>query len=189
MSKQFDVFMVETPDILAMHWGWAIALGCAVALLGAVAIWKANRATTLYVQFLGALAFLGAFAVLLFSVAVAGYWTEFFVHVLWAVLLGVAGLIMLLRPAVGAEAITLMLAAYFLLSGVLTIGFAASAHVDRLWIYVVEGLINAGLGVLLLAGWPFTGLWAIGIFVGVDLFLSGCAIAAMGLGLRAISEG
>ena len=41
---------------------------------------------------------------------------------------------------------------------------------------------------LLWAGWPFSGLWAIGTFIGVDLLLKGSAIVALGLSLRAISE-
>lgn len=187
--RQFDVFMVEAPDVLAVHWGWPIALGSILAILGIVAIWNANAATTIYVRFLGLLILISAVAVLGFSFTLAGLWTEFFVHVLWAALLGVVGAIMLSRPAVGAEAITLVVAVYFLISGLLTIGFALSARVDNLWIYVAEGLINGGLGLLLLIGWPITGMWAIGTFIGVDMFLKGCAIVAMGLSLRAISEG
>lgn len=187
MQKQFDMFMLEAPDVLAVHWGWPIALGLVIALLGVVAIWKAGAATILYVRLLGLLTLVSAAAVLGFSVTLAGFWTEYFVHVLWAMLIGLVGLIMLLRPAAGAEAITLMAAVYFLISGVLTIWFAHAGHVDNLWIYVVEGLINLGLGALLLAGWPLTGLWAIGTFIGVDMLFKGCAIIALGLSLRAIS--
>jgi len=189
MSKQFEAFAPDAPDILAVHWGWPIALGLVIAVLGVVAIWKANTATMIYVRFLGAVTFLSAFMVLVFSFALAGFWSEFFVHVLWAVLLGVVGLIMLLKPAVGAEAITLMVAMYFLVSGVFTIGFGLTVHIDNLWVYLSEGLINAGLGLLLLVGWPVSGMWAIGTFIGVDMFLKGGAIVAMALSLRAISEG
>lgn len=189
MAKQFDIFRLEAPDFLTMHWGWSIALGCMIAVLGIAAIWKANTTTKLFVRFLGALAVLSALAVLFFSFTVAGLWTEFFVHVLWAVGLGVVGLIMVFEPDVGAEAITLIIAFYFLISGILTIGFAFSAHIDNLWIYVSGGLMNLILGLILVIGWPISGMWAIGIFIGVDLLLKGCTIAAMGLSLRAISEG
>ena len=49
------------------------------------------------------------------------------------------------------------------------------------------GLFSLFLGALLRLGWPISGLWAIGTFVGVDLLLRGCAIFALGLSLRAIS--
>jgi uncharacterized membrane protein HdeD (DUF308 family) len=187
MQKQFDMFMLEAPDVLAVHWEWPVALGVIVAILGLVAIWKATAATILYVRLLGLLALIGAAMVIGFSFTLSGYWTEFFVHVLWAMLIGLVGLILLLRPAASAEAITLMVAVYFLISGIMTMSFAIAGHVDNLWIYVTEGLINLGLGVLLLAGWPITGLWAIGTFLGVDLLFKGSAIVALGLSLRAIS--
>lgn len=187
MQKQFDMFMLEAPDVLAVHWEYPILLGVLLAILGVVAIWKAGAATIIYVRLLGLLTLFGAAAVLGFSATLSGYWTEFFVHVLWAALIGLVGLVLLLRPAVGAEAITLMISVYFLSSGAATIWFAHAGHVDNLWIYVTEGLINLGLGVMLLAGWPITGVWAIGTFIGVDLLFKGCAIVALGLSLRAIS--
>ena len=73
MAKQFDVFMLEAPDILAIHWAWPIALGVTIAILGVAAIWKANTATALYVRFLGVLGLLGALAVFSFSFTLAGF--------------------------------------------------------------------------------------------------------------------
>lgn len=189
MQRQFDIFISEAPDALAVHWGWVIALGLGLAVLGVVAIWRARAATIIAVGFLGALLLVGAVAVLLFAFSLAGYWTAFFAHVLWAVLMAVVGVIMLTRPAISAEAITLMIAFYFVIGGVLIIGFAFFSHLDGLWLYLSEGLVSVFLGLLLLIGWPFSGLWAIGIFIGVDLLFKGAAIVALGLNLRAISEG
>jgi len=188
MQRQFDIFVGEAPDVLAVHWGWPIALGLIVAALGLVSIWRARAATLIYVGFLGALFLVGAVAVLIFAFLFAGYWTGFFFHVLWAAMLAIAGLILITRPAISAEAITLMMGFYLVASGLLETGFALSAHVEGEWIYVVQGLVSAILGGLLLAGWPFSGIWAIGLFVGVDLILKGAAIVALGLQLRAISE-
>jgi len=188
MQRQFDIFVGEAPDVLAIHWGWPIALGLVIAALGFIAIWRARAATLIYVGFLGALLLVGAIAVLVFAFSLAGYWTDFFIHVLWAVMLAVVGLILLTRPAISAEAITLMIGFYLITTGLLAIGFALSAHIEKEWLYVFEGLVSAMLGGLLLSGWPLSGIWAIGLFVGVDLILKGAAIVALGLQLRAISE-
>jgi uncharacterized membrane protein HdeD (DUF308 family) len=188
MQRQFDIFVGEAPDVLAVHWGWVIALGIAIALLGLVVLWRARTATLVYVGLLGALLLVGAVAIFVFAFSLAGYWTDFFVHVLWAALLGIVGLILLTRPAISAEAITLMIALYLIVQGCIGIGFAFAAHVEALSLHIVEGLASIMLGGLLLAGWPFSGIWAIGLFLGVDLVLKGGAIAALGLQLRAISE-
>ena len=42
---------------------------------------------------------------------------------------------------------------------------------------------------IMLAGWPITGGWAIGTFIGVYLLFKGSSIVAMASGLRAISQG
>ena len=188
MPRQFDIFVAETPATLTVHWGWLIALGVGLAVLGFLAIWRARTATLIYVGFLGAVLLVAAVAVLIFAFSLTGYWVDFFVHVLWAVLLAIIGLILLTRPAISAEAITLVIAFYLLATGVLEIGYALVAHIQGEWIYVFQGLVSAGLGCLLLAGWPFTGIFAIGLFIGIDLILKGAAIVALGLNLRTLAQ-
>lgn len=189
MTKPFEIFVAEAPDVLAVHWGWALALGAAIAALGILAIMRARAATQIAVGFLGVLLVTSAVAVLFFDFSVAGLWSGFFVHVLWAALVGIVGVMLLTRPLVGAQAITLVLAFYFLVSGFATIGFAISSRLDELWIYLSQGAVSLLLGALLLIGWPFTGTWVVGTFIGVDLLFKGLSIVALGLGLRAISEG
>jgi uncharacterized membrane protein HdeD (DUF308 family) len=186
--QQFDVFVAQAPSDVAIHWGWLVALGISLAVLGALAIWRAATATLIYVVFLGALLLLVALAVFILAFSFAGYWTGFFIHVLWAVLLAILGFVMVTRPAIGAEAITLIIAFYFLATGVTGIGFALFSHIQGEWLYVLDGAVSVALGGLLLAGWPVTGLWAIGLFIGIELILKGGAIAALGLSLRGLAQ-
>jgi uncharacterized membrane protein HdeD (DUF308 family) len=188
MPRQFDVFIAETPDVLAVHWGWPIALGALLMALGVLAIWHARAATLIYVRFLGALLLFAALAVLVFAFSLTGYWAAFFVQVLWAILVAVVGLMLLTRPAVGAVALTMLLAIYFIAAGMLTIGFALSAHLENLWLYLFQGVVSTTIGLLLWIGRPFSGMWAIGTFVGIDLFLRGTGIVALGLALRALGK-
>lgn len=189
MQRQFDVFASEAPDLLAVHWGWVVALGVLIGSLGILAIVRARIATVLAVGFLGVLLVVSAASIFLFAISAAGYWTDFFVHVLWAALVAIVGIILLTRPRTSAEAITLVISFYFLAEGLLIIGFALTSHLDNLWIYFTQGLFALILGALLLSGWPFSGLWAIGTFIGADLLFKGWSIIALGIGLRSISEG
>lgn len=189
MNRQLDIFIAEAPDALAVHWGWTIALGLAIGAIGILAIVRARIATVVAVGFLGALVLVSSVAILLFAFSAAGYWTDFFIHVLWAVLFAIVGVILLTRPAISAEAITLMMSFYFFAEGIFVIAFAFTAHLDGRWINVAQGVVSLVLGALLLLGWPLTGLWAIGTFIGIDLLFKGWTIVALGLGLRAISEG
>lgn len=188
MQQQFDVFVAQAPSDLAVHWGWLVALGLGLSVLGALAIWRARTATLLYIVFLGALLLVIAFVIFVFALSFTGYWTGFFIHVLWAILLAIIGFILVTRPVVSAEAITILIAFYFLVTGVVAIGFALTSHIEGQWLYVFDGLVSVALGGLLLAGWPVTGLWAIGLFIGIDLVLRGSAIAALGLSLRRLAQ-
>jgi uncharacterized membrane protein HdeD (DUF308 family) len=188
MQRQFDIFVAQAPSGLSVHWGWIVALGLGLAILGALAIWRARTATLVYVVFLGALLLAAALAVFVVAFSFTGYWTAFFFHILWAVLLAITGFILVTRPAVSAEAITLVMAFFFLVSGIVSIGFALFSHAEGQWLSVFDGAVSVALGALLLSGWPVTGLWAIGLFVGVDLILRGAAITALGLGLRSMTQ-
>jgi uncharacterized membrane protein HdeD (DUF308 family) len=47
-----------------------------------------------------------------------------------------------------------------------------------------DGLITLVLGMLVLAEWPASGLWAIGLFIGIDLIFYGCTWIMLALGLH-----
>lgn len=188
MSQQFDVFVAEAPIGLSVHWGWIVALGAVLALLGALAIWRARTATLVYVVFLGVLLLAAALAVFVAAFSLTGYWTAFFIHVLWAVVLAILGVVLVTRPTTSAEALTLFIAFYFLVTGVVGIGFALFSHTQGEWLSVLDGIVSVALGALLLAGWPVTGLWAIGLFIGIELILRGVAIAALGLSLQSLTR-
>jgi uncharacterized membrane protein HdeD (DUF308 family) len=184
-----DLFTVEAPDILAIHWGWVITLGIAIGMLGILAIVQARIATTVAVGMLGVLILVSGVAILLFAFATKGYWTDFLVHIIWAGLIVAAGLMLMTRPTMSAEALTIIIAFYFLAEGIAIIGFAFASHIEGLWIYIFQGLMALLLGCLLVIGWPLSGVWAIGTFIGIDLLFKSLQIVALGLGLRAISEG
>ena len=86
-----------------------------------------------------------------------------------AVLFGVVGILMVLRPVASAEMLTLLMGAFFLVVGLFQL-------IEPFWIglpgwgwHVLNGIITLVLGVLVLTQWPVSGLWVIGMFVGVEL--------------------
>jgi uncharacterized membrane protein HdeD (DUF308 family) len=182
--EQVDIFVAEAPGHLVANWGWFIALGIGLIILGTLAIWRARTATLLYVTFLGVVFLIASLALLVFTFSLTGQWSGFFLHLLWAILLGVIGLILVTRPSISAEAITLFLAFYLLTTGLIGIAFALYTHVQGEGFYVLEGLASAILGALLLAGWPVTGLFAIGLFVGIAFVFRGISLVALALTLR-----
>jgi len=104
-----------------------------------------------------------------------------------AVLFGVIGILILWRPLVTAEILTLLMGAFFLVAGLfqLITPFVISLP-DWGW-HTLNGLITLLLGILVLAQWPVSGLWVIGLFVGIELVFYGIAWIALALRLRSLA--
>lgn len=113
-----------------------------------------------------------------------GHWAGFFQHLLGAILFGVVGLMMVRRPVVTAEVLTIFMAVFFLVGGLFELVGAAAIGLPGWGWQVADGVITFALGLLVLAEWPASGLWVIGLFIGIDLIFYGAAWIALALGLR-----
>jgi uncharacterized membrane protein HdeD (DUF308 family) len=92
------------------------------------------------------------------------------------------GLLILLHPVAGTAALGLMLAVYFLLGGFSGIGYALEVRPRRGWGWLMlNGVLSIVLAAVFLAGWPFTSLWLIGLFIGISLLADGIALLMLGL--------
>ena len=113
-----------------------------------------------------------------------GHWAGFFQHLLAAIFFGVMGLLLVTRPVISAEAVTFVMAVFFLIGGLFElIGSFVVALPGWGW-QAVDEVITIILGAIVLAQWPASGLWVIGLFIGIDLIFYGCAWIALALGLR-----
>ena len=176
-------FDVEFTKGLAQSWGWFFLWGVLLLGLGIAAIWRSMTATLASMLFFGWLLLLGA-AIEIVSAVMVGHWAGFFQHALAAILFGVLGLIFVLRPAITAEVLTLVMALFFLVGGLFQIvGSAVLGFPGWGW-HVADGIVTVVLGFMILAQWPASGLWVIGLFLGIDLIFYGVAWIAIALGLR-----
>ena len=177
---------VQIPHEIIQYWGWFLAFGIALMLLGVVAVARSVTATIVSMVFFGWL-LVFASGIEIAQAIMVGHWVGFFHHLLAAVLFGVIGLILITRPLLSAEVVTVLMAAYFLISGLFRFFGSIWVQVPGWGWQAVDGLITFVLGVLVLAQWPASGLWVIGLFIGIDLIFYGAAWIALALGLRASS--
>ena len=174
---------VQIPRELVHYWGWFLAFGIALAALGVIAVVRSVTATILSMLFFGWLLVLAS-GIEIAQAVMVGHWAGFFHHLLAAILFGIAGLLLVTRPVISAEVLTLFMAMFFLVGGLFQIiGSIAVALPGWGW-QVADGLITLVLGLLVLAQWPASGLWVIGLFIGIDLIFYGAAWIALALGLR-----
>lgn len=111
----------------------------------------------------------------------AGSFGEGLMLVLLGVLSIVAGVYMTAQPVAALATLTLFLAGYFIASGILEVIAAFGARPERGWgLLLFGGIVSVLLGVMIWQQFPFSGVWAVGVLVGVKLIMAGWALIAIG---------
>jgi len=169
--------------------GLVLAQGIVVMLLGAAAvIWPhiSSVAVDVYIGFIFLLSGIAALA-LLFLAPSAGSFA-------WMLLTGVlalfAGMLLLWHPVQGVVSLTLILVAFFIAEGIFQIAAAIglrSAFPESWGWMLFSGIIDLILAGLIIAGWPGSAGWALGLIVGVNLITSGIATAMAALTVRNVA--
>lgn len=174
-------------ESVSQNWGWVLASGIAFVVLGALALAFSVLTTLASVVVLGwLLAFAGIFeAVHAFRMT---RWSGFLLELLAAILYVVVGVLMIVHPAAGALSLTLLIGAFFLVSGIFRIVAAATIRPPRWGWFLMSGVVTLLLGLLIVAEWPASGLWIIGMFLGIDLVFSGTWLIMLALGLRNVTR-
>jgi uncharacterized membrane protein HdeD (DUF308 family) len=162
------------------NWGWFLVLGIALIVLGTLALGAPIIVSLASVFWIGCM-LLGAAVMELISAFQFRNWGGFLLDLAAAVLYGFAGLVMIRHPVGMTVILTLVLAAYFLASGVFQIAAAIAAPLPhRAWVGL-SGLVGLILGIMILNDIikpddrPETAFMWIGLFVGIDLIFHGWA--------------
>lgn len=159
-------------------------MGMLLIIVGMVAISSSFVATLASVKVFGILLLVAGGIEVVHAVMIRNM-RGFALHLLAAAIYLVVGLFMLEDPIQAATVITLIIAAYFIVGGVLRIIFSFAVRFHG-WIWVVvNGLVNLVLGMMIWNRWPESSLWVIGLFIGIDLLFHGWSSVILALTLRA----
>jgi len=178
-----QVLAAQVPREIIQHWGWFLAFGIGLMLLGVAAVARSVIATVASMLFFGWLLVMAS-GIEIAQAVMVGHWAGLFQHLLAAILFGVTGLLFVMRPLRSAEVVTVFMAMIFMVGGLFKLlsSFAVGLS-DWGWL-ALDGIITLIMGLLVLAQWPASGLWLIGLFVGISLIIDGAAWIALALGLR-----
>ena len=102
-------------------------------------------------------------------------WKGFLLDLLVGALYIAAGYILLANPLAATLKLTLILGIIWLVSGVLRIVLAAVLWRDAGWLLLLSGIIGVLAGGIIISEWPQSGLWVLGLLLGVDLLFHGFA--------------
>jgi uncharacterized membrane protein HdeD (DUF308 family) len=118
-------------------------------------------------------------------------WAGFFWNLLIGLLYILAGGWLAFFPLTGILTLTVVIAALFIVEGVMEfiMGFRMRPHEGWGWV-VLSGLVAVAAGLLIALSLPASAVWALGLLAGINLLFSGWSFIYLALsGKRASEEG
>jgi uncharacterized membrane protein HdeD (DUF308 family) len=100
------------------------------------------------------------------------------------------GLSMVCNPLFASAFLTLIIAGFLFADGVADIvgAFRLNPDSGRVWM-LVGGIASILLGAMIWRQFPLSGVWAIGVLLGVKLLISGTEMLAVGSAVRGLAKG
>jgi uncharacterized membrane protein HdeD (DUF308 family) len=112
-------------------------------------------------------------------------WKSTLWHILIALLYVAAGVAMVSQPLVAATTLTLIIAWILIAVGISRIIMSFQLKPAQGWYWTLfAGIVSIALGVMILAKWPVSGLWVIGLFVAIELIFNGWSYVFVALAAR-----
>jgi uncharacterized membrane protein HdeD (DUF308 family) len=184
-ERRFVLELRHELNALRGDWFWFVLLGAALIVLGVIALGSVVIASLAVALVLGALLLIGGVVEAIGAFWARG-WSGFFLHLLSGVLSIVVGVLFLRAPLSADIALTLLIACFLMVGGIFKIIAALSYRFGGWGWPLASGIIDLLLGLLIWIGWPATGLWVIGLFLGINLIFRGVNWIALGFALRAL---
>jgi uncharacterized membrane protein HdeD (DUF308 family) len=151
-----------------------LLLGVVLLLAGLFVVADVVLASVVSAMIIGAFAIAGgAFEI------VHAFWTKGWGGFIWQIVLGAlyvaVGIVLVSQPVPGALIITYVLGMLLLLSGIVRFLLGLVHWQEMGWALLLSGAFGIIAGLIILTGFPWTGLWVLGALLGIDLIAHGLA--------------
>jgi uncharacterized membrane protein HdeD (DUF308 family) len=171
----------EVREGLSRSWKALMVVGIGAIVLGCIAILVPAVASV------GTAIFIGWLLLIVGAVLVAAAFSAhsvgtLVVRMLWAVLTVIVGLWLIVEPHNGTLTLTFVLGVYFLFMGLtrITVAFISRGQPNA-GLVGLSGVAGLLIGILVLAKFPSSADWAIGLLVGIDLIFAGWTLTSVAL--------
>ena len=168
------------------HWKAFLFEGIVLVLLGLAAMIVpplASLAVTIFLGWMFLITGIAGLFVTYWARQMPGFWWSLFS----AALAILAGGILLAKPEQGILTLTIVVGAYFLAEGVVTIMYALEhrRELSERWSWLlISGVMDLLIAFIIVSGLPGSAEWAIGLLVGINLVLGGASLVGMALAAR-----
>lgn len=163
---------------------YLMVTGIALAVFGGIAMAAPALAGTAVVFVIGALLVVSGVFQFVQGLREPAWASKLLEMILGAIAV-VAGIAVLAHPLLGLKTLAIVLAVFFVIEGVWKILASFSFRPAPGWIaMLISGILGLVLAYLIFSNWPLSGIWAVGILVGVDLVVTGASMIALALTIK-----
>jgi uncharacterized membrane protein HdeD (DUF308 family) len=180
--------LAVTRKHVAEKWGWFLALGIALIVVGLAAILWPFPATIATKVVLGWLFLIGGIVMIVHAFSSQG-WGGFLWSLLVGVLYLVAGGYLAFFPLTGLLTLAILLAILFVAEGVFEtiMAFRIRPHEGWGWM-LLSGIAAIAVGFIIAMGLPGTATWALGLLVGINLLFTGWSYVFLAMAGRRVQQ-
>src|ERR1051326_5435955 len=184
VSMASNVLFLEI-DKLRHRWGWFLVLGIVLVCLGVIALLMTPVATFAAVLVLGWLMLASGIIEIVQAFRLRG-WGGVFLHLIAGILGVLVGLLVITHPVAGALAWTLLFASFLTVVGLFRIISAVQLRFPNWGWAVFDGAITLLLGIMVWVSWPWSGLWFLGVSLGITFVMRGWSYIMLAVALRRV---
>ena len=161
--------------------GWIRVLGIITIILGIIAILAPILTGAVVSAVIGMVLLITGIVELIFAFATDG-WKAGVLAFIGGIITIIAGGLLIARPVIGSAVLTILLGTYFLLDGIARISLSFKARPISGWGWMLfGGVLSIILGILIFIHWPLSGLWAVGVLVGIRILFAGAGMLITGV--------
>ncbi len=160
-----------------------IVLGIILTLVGVGVVFHAASTSAI------SLAIMGLFLVIAGAIlGIHAFWVREWKGVFISLLMGIVSIIVgafcLFQPVDSAIAIASLFGAFFLVIGLIQILLSAFLRFHHWGLIFLTGVLSFVFGVVIFAQWPFSAMWVLGLFVGINICLIGLTMVVFAQSLE-----
>ena len=166
------------------QWGWLLALGILFVALGTIGLAMLFSVTLASMLYLAVLLAIGGAVQTVQAFTFHG-WRNVVSHLLMGALYLFAAYVVVENPVALSLTLTLVLAAALVVLGIVR-GVTAVMHREYpQWGWLLfSGILTVALGAMIMAQWPISGFWAIGLFVAIDMVFHGWSYIGLAMAVK-----
>jgi uncharacterized membrane protein HdeD (DUF308 family) len=158
----------------------SIAFGAVLSVLGIFAVLAPLFTGVAVTVLVGILLLVAGIVEIVFAFK-AGSFGKGVLRFLFGGLGVLAGVIIMATPGTSLVVLAYVLAVFFVAGGLLDIVLSLKVRPEEGWGWMLfSGIVSVVLGGLIIGQWPVSGVWAVGLYVGIRMVMHGWMLMALG---------